>query len=411
MGEPGFAAADSWECDLGPSRIIFARGALERLGEAVRRAGGRRVLVVTDRGVRRAGHLDAAADSLLRAHAEVVVHDAVEESPTTRHVEETAAVARREQVDAFVALGGGSAMDCAKGANFLVTNGGRMEDYWGTGKATRPMLPAVGVPTTAGTGSEAQSYALIAQAGSGRKMACGDRKAMFRAVLLDPRLPATAPRAVTAAAGIDAVAHAVESYVTRVRNPIAQLYALEAWRLLEHSFAGVLAKPADEAALGGMLLGAFLAGAAIERSMLGAAHACANPLTARWPIAHGAAVGLMLPHVVRFNAAQIGDLYERLLAAAGEPPAPGPGPREPTNGAPASGPAAGPAPAERLERRLVDLRRMAGLPETLEECSIPKHRLPELAEDASRQWTAGFNPRPVATADLLALYEAAYAPA
>jgi alcohol dehydrogenase len=366
-----------FECNLGPSRIVYAQGALDRLGEEVRRVGGRRVLLVTDQGLRRVGHLDRAVAALEAAGVAVVVHDTVEESPTTRHVEAAAAAARRAGVDAFVALGGGSAMDCAKGANFLVTNGGRMEDYWGTGKALLPMLPAVGVPTTAGTGSEAQSYALITQEGSGRKMACGDVKAIFRAVLLDPALPRTAPRGVTAAAGIDAISHVVESYVTKTRSPLSQLYAFEAWKLLEPSFERVLAGPADEEAFGRMLLGAFLAGAAIERSMLGAAHACANPLTARFSITHGAAVALMLPHVVRFNALEVGALYAELD----------------TDG---------------LERRLVELRGVAGLPETLEECSIPKDRLPELAEEASRQWTAGFNPRPVATADLLALYEAAY---
>jgi alcohol dehydrogenase len=204
-------------------------------------------------------------------------------------------------------------------------------------------------------------------------------------VILDPLLPVTAPRSVTAAAGIDAVSHAVESYVTRRRNPISQLYAREAWRLLDGNLETVLVTPQDLEAHGRMLLASFLAGAAIERSMLGAAHACANPLTARWPIAHGAAVGLMLTHVVRFNASHVGVLYEELQRSAW------------SDGAPAL-----------LEDRVRDLRRTAGLPETLRDYSIPEERLAELAEDAGRQWTAGHNPRPVTPKDLLELYEAAY---
>ena len=376
---------EGWESDLGRSRVVFGPGSLDRVGELAREAGASRVLLVTDPGVVAAGHIERAVQAMIRESITVFVHDAVGENPTTRHAEHAADAARQGNADAIVGLGGGSAMDCAKAANFLVTNGGRMEDYWGMGKASRPMLPSLGIPTTSGTGSEAQSYALISQEDGGTKMACGDPKALFRAVILDPLLPVTAPRNVTAASGIDAVSHAVESYVTRRRNPISQLYAREAWRLLEGNLEVVLATPQELEAHGRMLLGSFLAGAAIERSMLGAAHACANPLTARWPIVHGAAVGLMLTHVVRFNASHVGALYEELQRSAWSDEAPA-----------------------LLEDRVRQLRRTAGLPETLRDYSVPEERLPELAEDAGRQWTAGHNPRPVTPKELLELYEAAY---
>jgi alcohol dehydrogenase len=217
-------------------------------------------------------------------------------------------------------------------------------------------------------------------------MACGDPKARFRAVILDPALPATAPREVAAAAGLDALSHAVESYVTRRRNPIAQLYAREAWHGLERGLEAALAEPGDLAAQGRLLLGAFLAGAAIEQSMLGAAHSLANPLTAQNPaVAHGVAVALVLPHVVRFNAAAVGALYEELHRESSRPAASG-----------------------LLEDRLCELRAAAGLPETLRDIAVPRASLAALAEDAARQWTAGFNPRPVTAKELLALYEAAY---
>jgi alcohol dehydrogenase len=332
------------------------------------------VLVVTDPGVRAAGHVDSALESLAQSGLVAEVFDGVEENPTSLHVEEGRRFAAAFGPDLLVGLGGGSAMDCAKGINFLLTNGGRMEDYWGTGKAAKPMLPSIGVPTTAGTGSEAQSYALISHPETHEKMACGDRKARFREVILDPRLAASAPRKVVATAGIDAISHAVESHVTTRGNAVSRMLSREAWRLLSKSLETSLDCPEDLDSVGDTLLGAHLAGAAIEASMLGAAHACANPLTARFGIVHGVAVGLMLPHVVRFNGEE---RYRELFA--------------------------GP-----LASRIEDLRAAAGLPERLRDCGVEAESLPLLADEASRQWTAQFNPRPVTAADLLEIYRAAY---
>src|SRR5262245_21793491 len=195
------------------NRLVYGPGTLDRLGELVREVGGTRVLLVTDPGLEEAGHPQRAQDILRDAGLYVAVFDAVEMNPTTRHVEAGVAVARAERVNCLVAVGGGSSMDCAKGVNFLLTNGGTMADYKGFGKATKPMLPSVGVPTTSGTGSEAQSFALIADESSHMKMACGDRKAAFRVALLDPLLTVTQPARVTAITGIDALAHALESFV------------------------------------------------------------------------------------------------------------------------------------------------------------------------------------------------------
>ncbi len=295
----------------------------------------------------------------------------------------------RERCDVIVVVGGGSPMDCAKGINFLLTNGGHMADYCGFGKAKRPMLPSIGVPTTAGTGSEAQSYALIADEQTHMKMACGDRKAAFHIAILDPEVTVSQPRGVTAVTGIDALSHAVESYVTSKRNPVAQMFAREAWKLLEANFETVLHHPDDIEARGAMQVGAFLAGTAIENSMLGATHACANPLTAHYGITHGVAIGVLLPHVVRFNGAEVGGLYAELLEHAGLP-----------NGDEALA-------AEALARRIADCLRSAGLPATLRDCGVSNGILPVLAEEANQQWTARFNPRPVTEADLLALYHSA----
>ncbi len=187
------------------TRLVFGRGAVARLGELARGLKGTRVLVVSDPGVVAAGHFQRGLDSLLQAGLEVHSFHGVRENPSTTEVAAGLEVAQQFRPDLLVGLGGGSSMDCAKGINFLYSCGGRMEDYWGVGKATSDMLPMIAVPTTAGTGSEAQSFALISQAETHVKMACGDPRAACRIALLDPELTITQPASVTALTGIDAV--------------------------------------------------------------------------------------------------------------------------------------------------------------------------------------------------------------
>jgi alcohol dehydrogenase len=386
----GRAALSLPSFDFQPlTRVVFGAGSLARLGELTRELGGKRVLLVTDPGLEAAGHPQRAVTSLREAGLEVFVFDEVEENPTTRHVEAGTAFARANAIDFLVAVGGGSAMDCAKGINFLLTNGGKIADYRGYGKATEPMLPSISVPTTAGTGSESQSYALIADEETHMKMACGDRKVAFHVAILDPEVTVTQPPKVTAVTGIDALSHAIESYVTAKRTLLSQSFAHAAFRLLETNLEIVLRDPANLEARGAMQLGANFAGTAIENSMLGACHACANPLTAHYGLTHGIAIGIMLPHVIRFNASAVGGLYADLVQEVGL-----------LNG---DRTAAG----EILAERITSLMGATGLPTTLSACEISREILPVLAEEANQQWTARFNPRPVTQADLLHLYEAA----
>jgi len=282
-----------------PTRIVFGPGRLSELGAVAASLGAQRVLVVSDPGIIAAGHTPRGIASLEQAGLTVALFDGVAENPTTWHVDAGLAVAKEFRPDLIVGLGGGSSMDCAKGINFLYSGGGRMQDYWGQGKATGPLVPMIAVPTTAGTGSETQSYALIADAESKMKMACGDRRAAFRAAILDPELTLTQPPRVTALTGIDAISHALETYVSKRRNPMSLVFSREAWRHLAANFGRVLAEPTNLEARAEMQLGAALAGLAIENSMLGAAHALANPLTASYGIAHGEAIAIVLPHVIR----------------------------------------------------------------------------------------------------------------
>jgi len=327
------------------------------------------------------------------AGLEVVTFDQADQNPTTTTIEHCVSMARPHQVDFMIGLGGGSALDTAKGCNFILTNGGRIQDYWGSGKALKPMLPLFAIPTTAGTGSECQSYALSADDKTHAKMACGDPKAAPKVAILDPELTLSQPRKVTACTGIDTITHAVESAVTKTRNALSLMYAHEAFTLSVASFPQVLESPRDLQARGRMQLAAAFAGIAIENSMLGAAHSAANPLTAHYNVVHGVAVGIMLPHVVRFNAenpaarrayAELASAPELACISEGEDYA-----------------------VERLVQHLETLLNRADIPRSLAECGVHESDLPMLAEEAARQWTANFNPRVVTARDFVALYRSA----
>lgn len=394
-----------------PTRILFGPGKIAVLGEVARELAAKkqsqgRVLVVSDPGIVAAGHTEQGIGVLQQAGWTTQLFDAVAENPTTVHVASGLEVARDFQPNLIVGMGGGSSMDCAKGINFLYSCGGQMQDYWGVGKATGPLLPMIAIPTTAGTGSETQSFALISDATSHVKMACGDRRVAFRAAILDPELTLTQPARVTALTGFDAMAHAIETYVTSRRNPISRSFSREAWRHLASHYLPALREPENLEHRASMQWGACLAGLAIENSMLGAAHALANPLTANFGIAHGQAVALMLPAVVRYNGQKIGSQYAQLLAAT--PQLTGTTidykPFSPTGSAPPArveGPGA-------LVDFLIMARRAAGLAETLECCQVPRNRLPELAAEASQQWTGTFNPVPLSEDEFRQLYEEAY---
>ncbi len=376
------------------TRLVFGVNSIDRVGELAREIGAKKVLLVTDPGIVAAGHAERVRRHLETTGLRVTVFDKARENPTTRCVDACVAVAKSAGIDTIIGLGGGSSMDTAKGCNFILTNGGHMQDYRGVGKAARPMLPFIAIPTTAGTGSECQSAALIVDEQTHQKMACLDPKAAARIAILDPTLTLSQPPRVAACAGIDAVAHAVETAVTKSRTPLSLVYSHAAFKLCLTSLPEIFVKPNDLESRGCLQLGAAFAGVAIENSMLGAAHAAANPLTAHHGIVHGEAVGMLLPHVVRFNGADASArrAYAELAQAAGI-----------VSSSDSDERALG-----ILIARLGALLNLARMPRSLADCGVERARIPALAEEAARQWTANFNPRPVVQEDFVKLYETAF---
>lgn len=355
------------------ARVLFGEGEFARLGEIARETGGQRCLLVADPGMVQAGYAQEAARSLKARRMAVQSFHEFTTDPDSAMVEAGRDFAAPHEIDLIVAVGGGSSMDCAKAINFLLSNGGKMSDYWGYGKATQPLLPMIAVPTTAGTGSEAQSYATITDSETGARMACGDRKAVFGVAVLDPKLTVSQPAALAASTGYDALSHALETLVTTRQTALSDCFSRSAWRLINSGLEGITANPQDLDARGELLIGAHFGGLAVENSALGAAHACAYPLTAHYNIPHGVAISLVLPSVVEWNMPAAAARYEELFRGD-------------------------------LPERLRQLSEIVGLPGTLRDANVPREALPRLAEEAGKQWTGKFNPRPFDTAAALEIY-------
>lgn len=355
------------------TRLVFGPGTINKIGTLARELGFRRTLIVADDGMEAAGHTATVLSALAGEGIESSPWSSFTANPDSKMVEHGRDFASKLDVDSVIGLGGGSSMDCAKAINIVLTNGGAIKDYWGHNKVARPMLPMIGVPATTGTGSEAQSYALISDAETHTKMAIGDEKAAFAVAILDPEVARTQPLSVRAIAGYDAISHAVETLVTTKRNGMSDAFSREAWRRMNASFATILTAPDDINAIAEMQLGAWFAGCAIEASMLGATHALANPLTAFYGVPHGQAIAVMLPHVVAWNA-------QREYAEF----------------------------SSDLPARLRDLAQAAQLKSNLSQLGVARERLSAMADAAAQQWTGRFNPRPFGAEAALELYQCAY---
>jgi alcohol dehydrogenase len=359
------------------TRVLFGAGEFTRLGEIARESGGSRCLLVADPGIVDAGYAQEAARSLRARRMTVHEFHAFKANPDSAMVEAGRDFAASHDIDLIVAVGGGSSMDCAKAINFLLSNGGKMRDYWGYGKATQPMLPMIAVPTTAGTGSEAQSYTTITDKETGARMACGDRKAVFQVAVLDPKLTLSQPAGLAASSAFDAMSHALETLVTTRQSALSDCFSRSAWRLIHSGLEAMIANPQDLDARGDLLLGSHFGGLAVENSGLGAAHACAYALTAHYGLAHGVAISLVLASAVEWNMAAVAARYEELYRGD-------------------------------LPVHLRQLAERAGLPGTLREAGVPAEALPRLADEAGKQWTGKFNPRPFDVAAALEIYHRAH---
>ncbi len=379
---------------LSVPQLHMARGAQHRLGDILRqRFGTRRVMLVTDAFLSRSGLLAPALDSLARAGFETLVFDEVVADPPEAVVLDAAARARRADVELVLGLGGGSSMDVAKLVAVLARSPQPLAQLYGVDQVQGERLALVQMPTTAGTGSEVTPIAILTL-GEDAKKGIVDRRLMADLAVLDATLTTGLPAAVTAATGIDAMVHAIEAFTSaRLKNPLSDMLACQALRLLAGNLAAACRQGDDLDAREAMLLGALLAGQAFANAPVGAVHALAYPLGARFHIPHGLSNALVLGPVLRFNAETSAAAYAPLAEVLAPE-------------------AAGGTEAQRCSAVLQALQHgvaQTGLPLRLRDHGVAPDDLPLLAADAMQQTRLLVNnPRPLDEAAALALYRQAW---
>ena len=369
------------------TQLLHGPGVVARLPEVVNAMGATSAVLVSDTALLRAGHVRRVESLLHQAGVKVHTFSDTCENPTDSDVQAAVKIISpwlSSNVDrpVVIALGGGSVIDTAKGATLIASVGGTMSAHRGWMRATDAnlSLPSiVAIPTTAGTGSEVQSYALVRDDASKRKMACGLPGLCPTVAILDAELTLSCPLGATIFAGLDALTHAIETSVCTARHAFSLAMSHRAFALIRRSFETVVKCPDDLLARHDMLMGSCLAGLAIEHAMLGAAHALANPLSALFDVTHGRAVGLMLPAVIRFNA---GDA----TAATGY--------RELWPG----------HDALALAQWVEEVLTLAGQPRCLSAVGVRETHLPALTEQALEQWTLQFNPRMMGCDEVMQVY-------
>jgi alcohol dehydrogenase class IV len=283
--------------------VIFGEGSTQKIGDIVKDFGGKNVFVIYDAGVKAAGIVDGIIEALKKADLNVVEFDKVLPNPPVESVEEAAEIARKANTDVVVAIGGGSSMDTAKCVKVLLSNPSPITQYEGPfNKFKDPLKPLIAIPTTAGTGSEVTSMAIITDPAKTRKFAVGGRDCYATVALADPLLTVGLPPFITASTGIDALTHAIEAYTCKAASPMTDVLALKAISIIYDNVVEATRNGKNIEARSNMLFGSLIAGAAFSNAMVALAHSIAHPLSAHCNLGHGVANACVLPYVVEFNA-------------------------------------------------------------------------------------------------------------
>ncbi len=369
--------------------ITFGTGSVDRLGAAVRKAGGKKVLVVVDPGFAKTGSFMKITRSLEREGLPFVLFDQVEPEPRTVVADRGGEAARKEKCDFVLGVGGGSAMDTAKAAAILATNGGQARDYQGLDKVPRPGLLKGMIPTTAGTGSEVTFTAVFINEEEQKKAGINSPHLFPEMSVLDPELTLSLPPAVTAFTGMDALAHAVESYTSKAAHSLSEMFSLEGIHLIGRSLRRAVEKGSDLDARSDMLLGSLLAGIGLANAGVTAVHSLSYPLGGRFRVPHGVGNGLLLPAIMEYNALSLPEKFARIAGAMGEG----------VEGLPVRQGAL--LAVESVKRLARDVQ----VPLRLSDLGIPESAFPGMAEEAL-QVTRPLenNPRPVSLEDAVRIY-------
>lgn len=373
------------------SNITFGRGAAEKLPDILAGHGLKKVMIVYDGGVKAAGIAEKIVAQVEKAGVDFVIFDGVIPNPTNEVVEGAALQAKEAGVQGFVAVGGGSSIDLAKAVNVLMTNPGHIGEYGGMNMVKNPCLPLIAIPTTAGTSSEITNVSALIDTEKVIKYVVIDNKITASDVIADPEFTKTMPVSVTAATGMDAITHAVESYISNMASPLTEYNSLAGLRILYNNLPKAVADGSDMEAREQMMLGCIITGFAFSNANLGFVHAIAHTLSAHFGLAHGMANASVLPYVMAYNAEACPEKMVELAKAIDLP---------------VSG------DIEKDKYLLADALKALCVKlgiRTLKEQNVPEEAFDRLADDVLREPVLGFNPRQgVTKADVIAILKKAY---
>ncbi|WP_029457364.1 iron-containing alcohol dehydrogenase [Solidesulfovibrio alcoholivorans] len=380
-----------------PSVTLIGIGASKQIPDKIKALGGSKPLLVTDKGVVAVGICKQVTDLLDAANMPYVVYDETVPNPTDKNVEDGVAIFKKNGCDSLITLGGGSSHDCGKGIGLLVSNGGKIHDYEGIDKATKPLMPYLAVNTTAGTGSEMTRFAVITDTSRHVKMAIADWRITPGIAIDDPVLMVGMPPALTAATGMDALTHAVEAFVSTIANPMTDACAIESIKLVFKYLRKAVANGQDLEAREGMCFAQYLGGMAFNNASLGYVHAMAHQLGGFYNLPHGECNALLLPHVEQFNLIANVEKFVEMAKIMGEN----------TEGL---------APRDAAELALKAIRQLStdvGIPATLVELGkrygkeVKAGDIPTMTANAQKDICKYTNPRCATDKEVAAIYTGA----
>ena len=357
------------------SNVVFGKDAAKKLPEILKEYKAKNVMVVYDAGVKMAGIATKVLGEIEKADVKVTVFDGVIPNPTNEVVEEAAEIAKKENIDVFVAVGGGSSIDLTKAVNILMTNPGPIGQYGGIGMVKEDVLPLIAIPTTAGTSSEITNVVALTDTEAVCKYVIIDNKIVADRVIADPEFTRTMPPSVTAATGMDAITHAVESYISNRATPLTEYHSLKGLQIFYENLPKAVADGNDMHAREQMMLGCIIAGFGFSNANLGLVHGIAHTLSAHFHLAHGMANATVLPYVMEYNADSCPEKMVELAKAIQLP-------------------VSGNLDEDKLllSKELLKLTKTLGI-KTLSEQGIKEEDLSMLADDVLKEPVLGFNPK------------------
>lgn len=357
------------------SDVTFGKNAAKELPRILKEFKAKNVMVVYDAGVKMAGIAEKVLAEVEKADVKVTVFDGVISNPTNEVVEEAAEIAQRENIDVFVAVGGGSSIDLTKAVNILMTNPGPIGQYGGIGLVKESVLPLIAIPTTAGTSSEITNVVALTDTKAVCKYVIIDNKIVADKVIADPEFTKTMPAGVTAATGMDAITHAVESYISNMSTALTEYHSIKALQIFHEYLPKAVANGSDMEAREKMMLGCLIAGFGFSNANLGLVHGIAHTLSAHFHLAHGVANATVLPYVMEYNADSCPEKMVNLAKAIDLP---------------VSGDLA--KDKYLLSKELLKMTKTVGI-KTLSELGVEEKDFEMIAEDVLKEPVLGFNPK------------------